>query len=80
MDWPDVVGMMAPKPLMVQQCRQDGLFPLTGMRESLERIAAIYEKAGVKNHFDGRFYDGGHRFDVPMQEDAFDWFDRHLKA
>ncbi len=80
MDWPDVVGMMAPKPLMVQQCRQDGLFPLTGMRESLERIAAVYEKAGVKTHFDGRFYDGGHRFDVPMQEDAFDWFDRHLKA
>lgn len=80
LDWPDVVGMMAPKPLMVQQCRQDGLFPVSGMKESLDHISAIYEKAGVKNRFDGRFYDGGHRFDVGMQEDAFDWFDRHLKA
>ena len=32
---------MAPKPLMVQQCAKDGLFPLDGMKESLQRIAAI---------------------------------------
>jgi len=25
------------------------------------------------------FYPGGHKFDRPMQADAFAWFDRHLK-
>ena len=79
LDFPDVVAMRAPLPLMVQQCRQDGLFPLSGMEESLKKIAAIYEKAGARDQFSGRFYDVPHRFDVPMQQDAFEWFDRHLK-
>ncbi|MGE3780875.1 MAG: dienelactone hydrolase family protein [Pirellulaceae bacterium] len=80
LDLPDVVSMMAPKPLMVQQCRQDGLFPPTGMQESVDKIARVYERAGVANHFTGRFFDGGHRFDVPMQDEAFQWFDQHMKT
>ncbi|QDU92986.1 dienelactone hydrolase family protein [Lignipirellula cremea] len=80
LDLPDVVSMMAPKPLMVQQCRQDGLFTPEGMQDSVDKIAAVYEKAGVKEQFHGNFYDGGHRFDVPMQEDAFDFFDQQLRG
>lgn len=80
LDLPDVVSMMAPKPLLVQQCRQDGLFPLDGMIESVEKIAAVYEKAGVSNQFSGKFYDTPHRFSIKMQEDAFQWFDRHLEV
>ena len=79
LDLPDVVSMMAPKPLLVQQCEQDGLFPLAGMRESVEKIAAVYEKAGVRDKFGGVFYDIPHHFSMEMQEDAFNWFDRHLK-
>ena len=30
LDLPDVVALRAPKPLLVQQCRQDGLFPPAG--------------------------------------------------
>ena len=78
LDMPDIVGMMAPKPLMVQQCREDALFPLTGMQQSIDKLAAIYSKAGAPDRFAGRFYDGGHRFNVPMQQDAFDWFDKQL--
>jgi dienelactone hydrolase len=79
LDIPDVVSMMAPKPLMVQQCRQDGLFPLEGMKESVEKIASVYKKAGVGEQFDGRFYDINHILNVEMQNEAFDWFDQHLK-
>jgi len=80
LDLPDVVSMMAPKPLMVQQCRKDALYPPEGMRQSIEKIAKVYEKADVGNQFAGRFYDGGHRFDQAMQNDAFDWLDAHLNA
>ncbi|MEX0716786.1 MAG: alpha/beta hydrolase family protein [Planctomycetaceae bacterium] len=80
LDWPDIVSMMAPKPLMVQQCEQDGLFPLEGMRESLEKIGGVYEKAGVKERFHGRFYDQRHIFSVAMQDEAFDFFDATLKS
>jgi hypothetical protein len=63
---------------MVLQCSRDGLFPLTGMKESVEKIAAVYEQAGVKDGFTGRFYDVPHRFTRQMQDDAFAWFDRQL--
>jgi dienelactone hydrolase len=79
LDLPDLIGCMAPKPLMVQQCTKDQLYPIEGMKESVKKIAAIYEKAGANTRFDGRFYDQPHIFSLKMQEDAFDWLDRWLK-
>jgi dienelactone hydrolase len=79
LDLPDVVSMMAPKPLMVQQCSKDGLFPLEGMRESVDKISQVYAKAGAKGRFEGRFYDEPHHFTRAMQDEAFAWFDRQLK-
>jgi len=80
LDLPDVVSMMAPKPLLVQQCSQDGLFPLAGMKRSIEKIAAVYEKAGVKDRFIGKFYDVPHVFNRQMQDDAFAFLDGVLKG
>jgi dienelactone hydrolase len=80
LDWPDVASLAAPRALLVQQCAQDRLFPMEGMKESLDHIAAVYDKAGVKDRFTGRFYDVPHQFTKPMQDDAFAWFDRHLKS
>jgi dienelactone hydrolase len=80
LDLPDVVALRAPLPLLVQQCRQDGLFPLAGMEASVAKIAAIYDRAGAKDRFTGKFYDVPHRFDVAMQDDAFAWFDQQLKS
>jgi dienelactone hydrolase len=78
LDLPDVASLTAPRALLVQQCSQDKLFPEAGMKESVEKLAAVYEKAGAKEQFDGRFYDVPHRFTRPMQDDAFAWFDRRL--
>lgn len=80
LDWPDVASLAAPRAMLVQQCAQDRLFPLSGMKDSLEGIARAYDKAGVKNRFTGRFYDVPHRFTKPMQDDAFAWFDEQLKG
>jgi len=79
LDLPDVIGCMAPKPLMVQQCERDALYPVEGMKESVEKIAAIYGKTGASSKFEGRFYDHPHVFSLKMQEDAFAWLDRWLK-
>jgi dienelactone hydrolase len=80
LDWPDVVSLHAPNPLLVQQCSQDGLFPPAGMKESVDKIAAAYKKAGASGQFVGRFYDVPHRFTRAMQDEAFDWFDAQLKG
>ena len=79
LDMPDIVSMMAPKPLLVQQCTHDQLFPLSGMQDAVTKIAAVYDKAGVKDRFSGRFYDNEHRFSRQMQDAAFAFFDTHLK-
>ena len=79
LDLPDLMGCMAPKPLMVQQCSRDELYPLEGMQEALKKIAAIYAKAKAASKFVGRFYEQPHRFSVKMQEEAFAWLDRWLK-
>jgi hypothetical protein len=78
MDLPDVASLAAPRALLVQQCSQDRLFPPAGMKEAVEKIAAVYEKAGVKGKFRGDFHDVPHRFTRKMQDEAFDWFDRQL--
>jgi dienelactone hydrolase len=80
LDLPDLVALAAPRPLLVQQCSQDGLFPLAGMKAAVRQIAAVYDKAGVKQQFSGRFYNVPHRFTKSMQEEAFEWFDQHLKG
>jgi dienelactone hydrolase len=78
LDLPDVASLTAPRALLVQQCSQDRLFPPAGMKESVDRIASAYEKAGVKERFAGRFYDVPHQFTRPMQEEAFAWLGQHL--
>jgi dienelactone hydrolase len=80
LDLPDVVALRVPKPLLVLQCSRDGLFPPAGMEESVRKIAAIYDKAGSPGRFRSRFYDVPHIFDQAMQDEAFAWFDRQLKA
>jgi dienelactone hydrolase len=78
LDLPDVVSLAAPRALMVQQCSRDRLFPPAGMKEAVEKIAAVFDKIDAGKHFAGRFYDVPHQFTRPMQDDAFAWLDRYL--
>lgn len=79
MDIPDVVSLAAPNALMVQQCANDHLFDLEGMKKANEHIADVYRKVGYPDRFRGLFYDNDHEFNMRMQEDAFAWLDAHLK-
>ena len=79
LDFPDLISLRVPAPLMVQFDEQDELFTLEAMKESDNKIRAIYEKSGHPECYEGRFYPGTHKFDLPMQEDAFAWFERWLR-
>jgi dienelactone hydrolase len=77
-DYPDIAACRAPLPLLVQYNRQDRLFSMAGMQEADARIAAEYASVGARGAYTGRFYDGPHKFDLAMQEDAFAWLAAHL--
>ncbi|MEI7904067.1 MAG: hypothetical protein WCI43_01470 [Candidatus Firestonebacteria bacterium] len=79
LDFPDLVSLRVPAPLMVQYDIHDGLYTIKGQRDADKRLQSIYAKAGKKENYKGIFYPGPHKFDLPMQEDAFDWFEKWLQ-
>ena len=78
LDLPDAAALTMPGALLVLQCRRDRLYPLSGMKASLNTLTRIYEKAELAERFRGNFYDVPHSFTPPMQEEAFAWIDRWI--
>ncbi len=78
-DWPDLPAIAAPAPLLVQYLNDDAQFTRSGMKAADARIRARYETTGTPNAYVGEFYPGPHRFDVQMQDAAFDWLARALR-
>lgn len=72
-DLPDLVAARAPAPLLVLYGAHDPILPLAGMRRAHARIADRYRAAGRAGGYTGVFADAPHRFDLDMQETAFDW-------
>ena len=79
LDYPEILGLRAPRPTMVMNDEGDTLFSLDAMREADDVLKAVFTKAGAAERYKGSFYPGPHKFDLPMQAEAFAWFDRWLK-
>ncbi|MCP1382374.1 dienelactone hydrolase family protein [Runella salmonicolor] len=78
LDFPEILGIRAPLPTMVQNNNDDDLFTLPEMKKADNQLREIFAKAGAGDKYQGKFYDGEHKFDQPMQKDAFEWFDKWL--
>lgn len=76
-DWPDLAAARAPSPLLVQYDTEDPLFTPEGMRAAHAKLQQAYGDAGT---YEGRFYEGPHKFDQPMQDDAAAWLAKQLSA
>lgn len=79
LDYPEILGLRAPLPTLVLNDVDDPLFTLAEMERAEGILRTVYEKAGAPGHFHCSYYPGPHKFDRPMQAEAFDWFDRWLK-
>lgn len=80
LDFPEILALRAPAATMVLNCRQDPLYTMPEMERADAMIAETFKRAGASDRYRSIYYDGGHKFDRAMQSDAFDWFDRFLKA
>ncbi|HET6451580.1 MAG TPA: alpha/beta hydrolase family protein, partial [Spirochaetia bacterium] len=78
MDLPDVASLHGPAPLLVLADQDDELWTRAGQEEADRKLARIYARMGAADAYEGRFYPGPHKFDLPMQKDAFDWLQRWL--
>jgi len=80
LDYPEILGLAAPSPVLVLNNRQDQLFTLPEMERADQILQQVYAKAGAADRYRAKFFDGPHKFDRAMQNEAFAWFDRWLKA
>ncbi len=79
LDFPEILGMNVPSPVLVLNAEQDGLFTLPGMKRADEILQDVYKKAKASDRYNCSFYPGGHRFSREMQLEAYNWFDKWLK-
>lgn len=78
LDFPEILGLRAPLPTLVLNDSEDQLYTLPEMERAEEILQAVYDKANASDHFTTSYYPGLHKFDAPMQDEAFDWFDLWL--
>jgi acetyl esterase/lipase len=58
----DVAGLIAPRPLVIVNGVQDGIFPIEAARREYARLAGIYRAAGAADRCHFVECSGGHRF------------------
>ena len=79
LDYPEILGLRTPSPALVQVTTEDPLYtqPEIGRAETI--LKGVYQKAKAPDALRFSRYPGPHKFDVPMQEEAFDWMDQWLR-
>jgi hypothetical protein len=80
LDYPEILGLRVPRATLVQNDDEDQLFTLGEMHRADSILHDVYAKANALDRYKCTFYPGPHKFDRPMQAEAFDWFARWLKA
>lgn len=80
LDFPEILGLRIPLPTLVLNNSNDPLYTLPQMNRAENILTEVYKKAGAKDHFKCSYYPGPHKFDVAMQAEASNWFDRWLKV
>ena len=79
LDFPEILGLRAPLPSLVLITTEDPLFSPGEVRRSEEMLRDVYRKAGAAGAFRFSRHPGPHKFDLPMQREAFEWFDGWLR-
>lgn len=79
LDYPDVCSLLMPGALFLQQCRLDNLYTEESMKKACEKAAGVFNKAGLSDKYEYKFYENKHELNKGMQKDMFDFIDKNLK-
>ena len=78
LDYPDVVSIACPKPMLLYNGEQDTLFPVPAVREAYAKIREVWESQKAGEHLKTKLWNVPHEFNLEMQEEAFEWLDQQL--
>lgn len=74
-DLPDIVSLIAPRPLLIENGTRDPLYTLKVVEKEYTKVQKVYELLGGSDRVDIDLFEGSHRF---SGKKAFNWFDQWL--
>ena len=57
----DLVGLIAPRPMMVEAGTYDMIFPISAVRKSVRRAREVYEALGARQNIETDYFEGRHQ-------------------
>ena len=79
-DTPDIVALIAPRPLHMNFGAQDAGSPIDEVRRAVDQISRTYRELHAEENFSAYIEeDAGHVLSPEMWQRTIEWFDRHLK-
>lgn len=78
-DFPEVLGAIAPCPLLVIAPDRDDNFDQSGARDCVEAARRVYALLGAGERIDAVYPNCAHEFPASSREAAYAWLDRWLK-
>ena len=80
LDYSEIMPLRARLPSLVLNSTEDQLFTMPEMERADAIMRDVYARAGGGDRYQCSLYPGPHKLDREMQAEAFDWFDRWLRA
>jgi dienelactone hydrolase len=74
-EMPDLLALIAPKPLLIEGGTKDPIFPVHATREAYDKLHAVYQLLGAEQQLALDLFEGQHEISGKM---AYDWFERVL--
>jgi dienelactone hydrolase len=78
LDYPDVASIACPKPMLFYNGTQDKLFPTSSVEEAYATMHQVWDSQHAESMLTTKLWHGGHVFSLDMQNEAFQWLDRHF--
>jgi dienelactone hydrolase len=74
-EMPDLLGLIAPRPLLIEAGKRDPIFPIHASLEAFEKIRNVYQLLEVEDKLELDLFEGAHEISGDV---AYDWFNRVL--
>lgn len=79
LDYAHVASIACPRPMLFFNGRQDKLFPVQGVEDAYRTLCGTWESQQAGQDLVTKLWDLPHTFNVPMQDEAQQFFDKYLK-
>ncbi|GGG00019.1 dienelactone hydrolase family protein [Paenibacillus abyssi] len=67
---PELIGLIAPRPLFLESGTNDPIFPVQGFNRAVRELQVIYEREGAKDKLQTDLFQGAHEI---SGRTAYDW-------